>query len=407
MTVRRIALAIAFSLPGFALAQIGAGQQSALIDSGSSFAQSLLPSAIATTDSGTAPSPVAGAPGASSVSAQSAFPNYTTNQSALTPSTASGTSLMTMGVSEMNRCAGYTNSGNAADDQQCAAVNFLANRSPSGQYVIQENDPMLQSQTQAVAGATDTSSPGATCKTITTTNPGKTENIQCSQSAIPVDVMCLKTAQVTCDRTTGCDQGGIVGNSWSGDMYTSWYPTGDGDYYLQFGTVGDNYWCSGAGIFDRTLTFTIKDASLVNKFAIDHAWFDDWLWVTVNGHDIYNSYIDLGGQTIPQTCTDENGSSYDCSYSVWGVRNRDGAVIGPPERSTSWNLDAWGDGLQFLKEGTNTIFVRTIVSGCGESAIRIRTRQYCPCQVTWDNGCALAEQAAQGSGTAIPTGAGK
>lgn len=400
-------LLASFFLSGLAFAQISDAQQSALIDSGSSFAQSLLPNSIATTDSGTAPSPVAGAPGASSVSAQSAFPNYTSNQQALVPSTASGTSLMNMGVSEINRCAGYTNTGNAADDQQCAAVNFLANRSPSGQYLIQSDDPMLQAQTKSVAGATDTASPGAICRTITTTNPGRTERVTCSESAIAVDVMCLKTAQVSCDRTSGCDQGGIVNNSWSGDMYASWYQSGDGDYFLQFGTIGDNYWCSDGGVFDRNLTFTIKDASLVNKFVVDHAWFDDWLWVTVNGHDIYGSYIDLGEQTIAQTCTDENGESYDCSYTIWGVRDKDGVVIGQPERSTSWNLDAWNDGLLFLQEGTNTIFVRTIVSGCGESAIRIRTRQYCPCQVTWDNGCAMAEQAAVGSGDAIPTGAGE
>lgn len=377
----------------------------ALIASGTEFATGLLPSTIATTDTGAATSPVANAPGASNLSATSVVPNYTANSASLTPSTATGTNLMTMGVSEINRCANYKPTGDPVADQQCAGVNYLANRNPSGQYIVQSNDPMLMSQSLSLEAANETTSPGATCVPVTVTTPGTYETVKCSQTSIPIPVLCMKTAQVYCDRTSGCDQGGIVSNSWSGDMYTAWYPSGDGDYFLQFGTIGDNYWCSGAGVFDRTLTFTIKDASLVNKFVMDHAWFDDWLWVTVNGKDIYNSYIDVGHQTIQQTCTDEWGNSYDCSYSNFGVRNKDGVVIGPPERSTSWNLNAWGDGLPYLQEGTNTIFVRTIVSGCGESAIRIRTRQFCPCTVTWDDGCQMAQQATQGSGTAQPTGA--
>ena len=69
-----------------------------------------------------------------------------------------------------------------------------------------------------------------------------------------------------------------------------------------------------------------------------------------------------------------------------------------PELSTSWNFGLNIDVKPYLKNGSNTIFMRTIVAGGGEGAIQLTTRQLCPrnCYDQWDNSqCAPLEQRAQ------------
>lgn len=380
----RGALLLSLCLPGLAAAQISSDQQSALIDSGSSFAQSLLPNAIATTDSGTAPSPVAGAPGASSISAQSALPNYTTNQQALTPSTASGTSLMSMGVNEMNRCAGYTNTGNAADDQQCAAVNFLANRSPSGQYVIQSNDPMLQAQTQSVAGASDTTSPGASCKTITTTNPGTFETVTCSESAIPVTISCSKTLNP------------LFGYA------TEPFTVNDGPYVPP--------WSSNT--FNHPVYLKGRPTQVIlNRYKADNY---GQLWI--NGKLVYQNVLggmtDLRGGYVgysqEEVCASDpdSGGQY-CWTNNSGPYffNADGSKADFYDDNCNWGCGGVNPGIDitsYFKSGQNTITMACAnAREWGDCVINISMQGYGVVQEQWINNCAMAEQASESAGAAI------
>ena len=70
---------------------------------------------------------------------------------------------------------------------------------------------------------------------------------------------------------------------------------------------------------------------------------------------------------------------------------------GSPELSTSWNFGLNIDIKPYLKEGVNTVWMRTIVAGGGEGAVVFTTRQTCPrnCRDVWSNECAAFEVRAQ------------
>lgn len=357
----------------------------ALIASGTEFATGLLPSTIATTDTGAATSPVANAPGASNLSATSVVPNYTANSASLTPSTATGTNLMTMGVSEINRCANYKPTGDPVADQQCAGVNYLANRNPAGQYIIQSNDPMLQSQTQAVAGATDTTSPGATCKTITTTIPGTFETVQCSESAIPVQISCLKTLNP------------LFGYA------TEPFTVNDGPYVPPW----------SAGTFQHPVFIKGRPTRvMLNRYKADNY---GQLWV--NGRlviqnvlggmsDLRGGYVGYSNETA--CSTDENGSEYCWQYSSGPYFfNADGSKAGFYDDNCNWGCQGTNPNMDitsYFKSGQNTITMACAnARDWGDCVVNISMEGYGVVQEEWIDGCQLADQASQGSGPAVAT----
>ncbi|MQT92957.1 hypothetical protein [Pseudomonas helleri] len=73
-------------------------------------------------------------------------------------------------------------------------------------------------------------------------------------------------------------------------MYTTWGPIGGGNYALQFGVIGDNYWYGGyMGVLNvRTLQFNINNVSTVTQFMLANVWYDDYLMVQVNGAVVFN-----------------------------------------------------------------------------------------------------------------------
>ena len=270
-------------------------------------------------------------------------------------------------------------------------------------------------------------------------NLDEDSRFQCDQTVNAYETLkCHRSSSVTCTGGgDGCDQGGIVPGSWQGDMAVSWAPAGTGDYNLTFGTIGDNYWGGWGTIYDRTLTFNIKDKSLITRFALTRAAFDDWLWVKVNDNTVYvgpyggdrlyvigqgspvgdNSFCyqnDWSGQWScyqyigwSETPTQVGTYQY-CAMIGWDVStwycNNDGPPgyvkygpaanqYGSPELSTSWNVDLNIDIRPYLKDGLNTVWMRTIVAGGGEGAVVFTTRQRCPvnCSVSTDNQCAALE----------------
>jgi hypothetical protein len=266
---------------------------------------------------------------------------------------------------------------------------------------------------------------------------------QCDQTVNAYEtVKCRRSSSITCTGGgDGCDQGGIVPGSWQGDMAVNWGPSGSGDYNLTFGTIADNYWQGWGATFDRTLTFEIKDKSLLTKFMLTRAAFDDWLWVKVNGNTVYlgpyggdRLYVigegsPLGGNAF--CYQNEWSGQWDCSqYIGWSETptpvgtfaycscvgwdgctwycNNDGqpgmVKYGPgsgdirwPELSTSWNIALNIDVRPYLTDGSNTVWMRTIVAGGGEGAVVFTARQRCPvtCSVSADNQCAALEARAK------------
>lgn len=245
--------------------------------------------------------------------------------------------------------------------------------------IDRSTDPMFQrmkdveANAASIGGALQGEYSACQPVVLETPYPGATET--CHENRPTVNLTCSRRLVVACDPATdGCDAGGIVPGSWSGDMRVGLTAAGNGDFILQFGTIADNYWGGYGAVYDRTLTFEITDPNLITRFALTRAAFDDWLLVKVNGAVVYVG--PYGGDRL------------EVIQYWWLKRVRYCATCyGFAELGTSWNRSLNIDLTPYLVEGSNTLFMRTIVAGGGEGAIQITTRQKCPrdCHDTWDN----------------------
>jgi len=352
------------------------------------------------------------------------------------------TGINAAGGAKITGCVGH-------NDPECAAVNFLAkNPATRLQFTLDPStDPTLKTGMQvlenpkAVDGAGQDGSESV-CATRTVLDPAIYASEVCDEYRTTTAQTCERVLSVACDPLLdGCDAGGIVANSWAGDMAVNWEPSGNGDYNLTFGTIANNYWGGWGTPYDRTLTFEIRDRTLITRFALTRAAFDDWLWVKVNDSTVYvgpyggdrlyvieqgnpiggNSFCsqnDWSGQWIcyqyigwSETPTQVGSYAY-CSCEGWDscswYCNNDGPPgyvkygaganqYGSPELSTSWNFGLNIDIKPFLNDGLNTVWMRTIVAGGGEGAVVFTTRQTCPrnCTDVWSNECASFEARSQ------------
>jgi hypothetical protein len=147
----------------------------------------------------------------------------------------------------------------------------------------------------------------------------------------------------------------------AGDMTTSFTSIGSGYYKLTFGTWSDNYW--GSGQYDRSMNFVVDDLSQIESFVLNHAAFDDWIWVKINDVTVYigpySNYgitsIELSGKHVMTNVTTYNG-----------------------ELGKSWSYNNLNINLKpYLRAGNNTVWTRTIVQGGGESYIDMRIKRTC------------------------------
>ncbi|WP_141056315.1 hypothetical protein [Tepidiphilus succinatimandens] len=415
--------------------------------------------------------------GINSGAASDKIPGYGTNPSETQFFQGGQGQLSGPGVAKMQNCATATPDSDPIKRQECEAVNFLA-RNPQirPQFNITKNDPMILAAKHArdnaeeffkSLGINGGTGSGSQCTTRVETTPAQysTEtcssfkevneqqctmgrlvnidtdsNFQCDQTINAYETLkCRRSSNITCTGGgDGCDRGGIIPNSWAGDMATSWFPSGGGNYILQFGTIADNYWRDG--VYDRTLTFTISDLNLITVFALTRVSFDDWLLVQVNGTTVYVGpkggdrlliyqpapVFESNNFNICQEVYNKHGNWACASIGAWYGENgsfdyyesctkvsggwncipydsRTGMVqycsncFGYAELKTSWNFNLNIDLRPYLRNGSNTIFTRTIVGGSGENAIQITTRQKCPlqCSISTQNGCASLEARAQ------------
>lgn len=419
------------------------------------------------------------------------------------------TDLQGIGSAAVTACADQT-------DPNCQAVNTMV-QSPVQRpnFNIKPDDPIIGNRDNIIkdpaAIAGDLVSTYETCQEVTITKPAEVENMTCNEYSVLEDKACLigqaiqvdpdfiykcqQTVQsnayrqctigrvikidtdynykcndtqsvintYTCKRTlnasctsggTGCDSGGVIPTATESDMKFTWSQAPLGYYYLDWGTIGDNYWTgpSATGkIYDRTLKVTVADKSKLEAFIFESAQFDDWLALWVNNSLVWvgptprtggknnptnwdrlelgasalasattyqycyqegsqyrcNNNGGGGGTTYPLAqciCTANSGgesqlcNQYKCGSSIGPNMNyiRFGptaAQSGPPELNTNWQESLWIDIKSKIVTGVNTFKLRVIVGDEGEGSVRFTTRQYCPtnCTNSWVNNCAALE----------------
>ncbi|HEY1043990.1 MAG TPA: hypothetical protein VGE60_09015 [Telluria sp.] len=304
------------------------------------------------------------------------------------------------GTNKQIQCETYK-APNAFQQQECDAVNFMSkNPTQRPKFTIdKQTDPILTGSKGVINNPG--SIPGAStqqCRVERVKNPATYITETCTETQTLENLSCKRVLKVACDpERDGCDQGGIVPNSWAGDMATSFTPDGAGNYILQFGTIADNYWGGYGAVYDRNLTFDIRDVGLITRFALTRAAYDDWLMVKVNGTTVYVGPRGGDRLDVVQQCAWTDWETGQCAYYS-NVVQYCATCFSGPELSTSWNFGLNIDVKPYLKNGSNTIFMRTVVAGGGEGAIQLTTRQLCPrnCYDQWDNSqCAPLEQRAQ------------
>lgn len=259
------------------------------------------------------------------------------------------------------------------DSPEGTVLNSISTRP---QFSINRDDPLVQHTDSLITDAENAleTGTGTACKTLTVKDPPTTGDDRCMEYLKTVDSTCKRTLNLNCTARAEGDSGGIVKDSIAGDMKWSYsYPN------LVVGTIADNYW--GTGVYDRTTVFTVKNKADIQSFVLNHAWFDDWLWVKLNGVTVYVG--PYGGDRIEQVY-EQGGKIRVCRvyYTV--------TAKGNCELSTSWNQALNVNLLPYLNEGSNTLWMRTVVAGGGESAINIEARQWGNCttwQESWTNTC--------------------
>lgn len=142
------------------------------------------------------------------------------------------------------------------------------------------------------------------------------------------------------------------------DMAMSWVAGGNGNYSMYLGTIADNYWGGYGAVYDRSMTFNLSSPDILSKFLLAGAWFDDWLHVKLNDQTVYIG--PFGGDRLEVV---RYGRGYGVQYCSSCIR---GAELG-----TNWAMTPNIDLRPYLRTGQNTIWMRTIVAGNGEGAIRI------------------------------------
>jgi len=297
-------------------------------------------------------------------------------------------------------------------DQECDGINFLA-----GEY---------QTRHRAEIPPTDdlhnwtpdwnSPDPQDACTENEVVIPPEYSVEYCYESRTIEKRFCHEEVNVICEQVPydGCEPGGVIPGSNSSDTQTSMYPSGSGTWHLEYGTIGNNYWSGGTGaVYDRAMTVLIEDIEKITVFALTRVDFDDWLRLTVNGHQVYNGpnggdRLELVEQTqcvqTERVCVESSGGDNDfclrwedrcvreqtrkrAQYSEGG--------FGSPELETSNVFNMNIDIRPYLVEGVNQVMARTIVGGEGEMFTRFNVRAKCSpsCDFHWTDNCQVFEDA--------------
>jgi hypothetical protein len=292
---------------------------------------------------------------------------------------------------KISRCA-QNSETSLYNKEECDAVNYLQ-KSPLNKNKIlidTKNDPLIKGLGETRKASSSTSTTRQICDVVYPANSTIQTQYCADFIGTENNYSCDRTLNVTCEPLRdGCDNGGIEQGSTQGDMSITTGLDSAGNYQITFGTIGNNYWCGWGLVVDRSMTFSIKDVNSLNVFKLSDVWFDDYLWIKVNGNTAYVG--PYGGNKLEiveywgEHCDREDG----CYPVLNGSAVDYGTGTGELELRTEWHFSTNVDLKPFLVNGHNTIWTRTIVGGCGENATRFTARMHCPrsCTERWDDQC--------------------
>lgn len=178
---------------------------------------------------------------------------------------------------------------------------------------------------------------------------------ECNESKDIYFKNCRKDLEVVCDRKFDCDSGGIILGTVESDIKWEYsYPM------LNIGTISDNYWSGQCAIFERSTKFFINNFSYLHEVIIEEVGYDDFMEIKVNGHQVFNGPFGGNFLTVKRgKVITSHGKKHNCEQ---GISRVDKTAI---------------DIKPYLKEGSNEIAIKVVISGHGEGWMKIRTRQYC------------------------------
>jgi hypothetical protein len=269
-----------------------------------------------------------------------------TAEPALTGS-ATSSSMIGIGTTSVNKSvAGFTGYNNNRDQQADQAAVFLKTK-PLSVPTFLANDPLRTIPVTSTATDPFASSSSTTCHQTTLTSPlDSASTYVCQETNNPYTHTCTKD-QAASVVQVAMVTAGVLMSSISSDIAISNTVQGDGSYQVVFGPPGNDYW--GNGTYIRNLNFRMSANVIMSRFVIQHASFDDWLRIKVNGTIVYLGPWDVNGD------------------------------IGWGELGRSWSFPLDIDLIPHLVEGNNTIEATTVVVGGGESFVTMNMLAYaCP-----------------------------
>jgi hypothetical protein len=165
---------------------------------------------------------------------------------------------------------------------------------------------------------------------------------------------------IGCDDKSDCgyDAGGIVQGSIDGNIF--WranYPN------LSLGTINKVYDRKRCHLMDKNINFTIKDRNAVKEFRVTNIQYSDWIRISVNGMQAYNS---MGG---------------DGSYWMEGSGQWTTVHSGRASRTCNtkkfYSDNPNVDLVPYLRDGNNTIRIELLFGNSGRLYVELRATQYC------------------------------
>ena len=146
-------------------------------------------------------------------------------------------------------------------------------------------------------------------------------------------------------------------------------PCGPDCLELTLGKVGDNYWSGSCRMFEREVSFYVKEPDRIQKAELVVAKFDDWIQVSADDQYIWSG-----------------------PYNNWTGTGR---PPGKCELSTNWYKKPKADFTSLIqKEGQVRFKIRVEVTGKGEGYALARLKVNTSCKLapeTISNGCAVFE----------------